>query len=98
MSLCCATNIISSQYITAVCNSELVSKYTEGFINSTVIFQINDCRQIPIVIPDETKRKELTSIFERAKSVMITNDKDTKDALKDIKKELEIIVLKLYNL
>ena len=45
MSLCCATNMISSKYITAICNADFISKYTEGFVNSTVIFQINDCRQ-----------------------------------------------------
>ena len=58
MSLCCATNIISPQFITAVCNADFISKYTEGFVNSTVIFQINDCRQIPIVIPSKEGLRE----------------------------------------
>ena len=60
MSLCCATEAITSQYITAICNADFISKYTEGFVNSTVIFQINDCRQIPIIIPTN---EELTYII-----------------------------------
>ena len=64
MSLCCATEAITSQYITAICNADFISKYTEGFVNSTVIFQINDCRQIPIIIPTNEELKEFENLFE----------------------------------
>lgn len=98
MSLCCATDIISSQYITAVCNADFISKYTEGFVNSTVIFQINDCRQIPIIIPNKEELSQLNSLFEEAKQIMLLNEENSKDKLKNIKKRLDKAVLMLYHL
>lgn len=98
MSLCCATDIITSQYITAICNADFISKYTEGFVNSTVIFQINDCRQIPIIIPTDLELAELEAIFEEAKSVMIKSGDNAKTKLKEIKARLDKTVLQLYHL
>ena len=98
MSLCCATNIISPQFITAVCNADFISKYTEGFVNSTVIFQINDCRQIPIVIPSKEEYSALNAIFEEAKEIVLMNDRSSLKRLENIKARLEKAVLRLYHL
>ena len=98
MSLCCATDIISPQFITAVCNADFISKYTEGFVNSTVIFQINDCRQIPIVIPSKEEYSALNAIFEEAKEIVLMNDRSSPKRLEDIKARLEKAVLRLYHL
>ena len=98
MSLCCATNMISSKYITAICNADFISKYTEGFVNSTVIFQINDCRQIPIIIPTNEELKEFEAIFEEAKLIMLTRGDDSKTRLREIKERLDKRVLFLYHL
>ena len=98
MSLCCATDKISSKYITAICNADFISKYTEGFVNSTVIFQINDCRQIPVIIPNEYELKELEAMFEEAKKIMLESGEELKAKLNEIKKQLDKKVLLLYHL
>lgn len=96
MSLCCATNYITSRYITAICNADFISRYTEAFINSTVIFQINDCRQIPIIMPHKSDLDVFTSIFEEAKQIVIGDNSHIK--LEEIKSRLDEAVIKLYNL
>lgn len=53
MSLHNYCNCITDAFIVALCNTPLISRYTETFVNFTVNFQVNDCRIIPIVIPTE---------------------------------------------
>ena len=98
MSLYCATDLISSQYITAICNADFISKYTEAFVNHTVIFQINDCRQIPIIIPDKATNTVFTSLFEEAKSVVILDANTHVKKLEMIKGKLDKLVMQLYHL
>ena len=98
MSLCCATEAITSQYITAICNADFISKYTEGFVNSTVIFQINDCRQIPIIIPTNEELKEFENLFKEAKMIMLKWDESSMIKLKELKECLDKAVLQLYRL
>jgi len=38
-------------------NSYLANRLSEAFINFTVAFQINDTRQIPIIIPTKEQLK-----------------------------------------
>ena len=40
-------------YYVALINSEFISLYVDNFINNTSHFQINDARQLPIVIPQK---------------------------------------------
>lgn len=98
MSLCCATDLITSQYITAIGNADFISKYTEGFVNSTVIFQINDCRQIPIIIPTKKELTEFEAIFEEAKLAVQKSNNNSRAELKEIKKRVDKKVINLYHL
>ena len=75
-----------------------ISKYTEGFVNSTVIFQINDCRQIPIIIPTNEELKEFENLFEEAKMIMLKWDESSMIKLKELKECLNKAVLQLYRL
>lgn len=43
---------VSNAYIVAICNTPFISRYTESFVNFTINFQVNDCRIIPIIIPE----------------------------------------------
>ena len=52
MSLFSMTNI-PDWYFVSLINSEFISLYVDSFINNTSHFQINDARQLPIVIPNE---------------------------------------------
>ena len=98
------SNSISSKYIVSICNSDFVSRYTESFVNSTVIFQINDARQIPIIIPDsetlETFEKLFNSAIEikKATSLETISLKETERKLSEIQEKLDTIVNELYGI
>lgn len=97
MSLCCVSDVITPQYVTAICNSNFISRYTEAFINSTVIFQINDCRQIPIIIPNKDEIIKFSTLFEKAKRYVKSQTPDM-SYLNNLQLELDDLVLQLYRL
>jgi hypothetical protein len=61
MSLFSMTNLPDWYYVSAI-NSELISLYVDNFINNTSHFQINDARQLPIIIPDNDILFEIKEI------------------------------------
>ena len=69
MSLHCVDNCVSPKYIVCLCNADFMSRYTESFVNSTVIFQINDARQIPIIIPTKEQSDKFEELFDFATSI-----------------------------
>ena len=96
MSLCCVTNMVTPQYITAIGNADFISRYTEAFVNSTVIFQINDCRQIPIIIPNEEQLEAFNQLFYKALEIKMTSN-DT-NQLNSVQKQLDELTLQLYGI
>src|SRR5574344_27943 len=97
MSLFCVSKKVTSAYITAICNSEIISRYTESFVNSTVIFQINDCKQIPIVIPTTKELEHFEHFFIQAKNELQTKTPQL-ILLQDIKHRVDHDCLDLYNI
>lgn len=93
-------------YFVCMINSEIISLYVDNFINNTSHFQINDARQLPIIIPDEEQLNECKVIFDKSvelkKKQFQTTDPDTIDALEtelnEWQKKLDAFVLKLYGL
>ena len=67
-----------------------------GFVNSTVIFQINDCRQIPIIIPNEEQLEAFNQLFYKALEIKMTSN-DT-NQLKSVQKQLDELTLQLYGI
>lgn len=59
-------NKISAKYIICIGNSDFASRYTETFVNFTVNFQVNDCRQIPLIIPTEKQLEDFEKLFDEA--------------------------------
>ena len=59
-------NLVSHKFMVCIGNSTLISKYTEAFVNFTVNFQLNDARQIPIVIPTTEQRNDFELLFDLA--------------------------------
>ena len=57
---------IPDWYFVCMINSKLISFYVDNFINNTSHFQINDARQLPIIIPSELQLKEFENIFNSA--------------------------------
>lgn len=66
MSLMPIIGTISSNYIIALLNSNLIFDYYREFINCTVNIQINDIRQVPIIIPQPNQLNNLDRLTNRA--------------------------------
>ena len=45
-----------------------MSRYTEAFVNFTVNFQVNDARQLPIIIPDKITLNKFESLYKTSYS------------------------------
>jgi hypothetical protein len=97
-------SLVPNFFIVCILNSKLENLYAELFLNFTLNFQINDARQLPIIIPTSEQLKEFELIFDRAKRVQeekfsgkIT-EKEAEERLEEIQKELDEKVLKLYGL
>jgi len=104
MSLYCVAYSVSAKYITCICNADFISRYTESFINSTVIFQINDARQIPVIIPFAEQMNEFEELFDFAtkiKKAHLSNqisESETEKKLAEIQNSLGKMVDELYGI
>jgi hypothetical protein len=65
MSMFSKTNI-PDLYFVCLINSRIISFYVNNFINNTSHFQINDARQLPIIIPSENQLKNFIGVFNDA--------------------------------
>lgn len=94
--------LISEKFLVALLNSFFVYKYKKTFINNTSAFQINDARQLPIVIPDKQQLTEFENIYDRAASLKLQqyeNPNSTAELAKELAElqvELDQAVLALY--
>jgi hypothetical protein len=104
MSLYVIVNYLNTKFIICILNSNLLFDYYRTFINYSVNIQINDIRQLPIVIPTSKQLKEFELIFDRAKRVQEEklsgkiSEEEAEERLEEIQKELDEKVLKLYGL
>ena len=92
----------NNAYFVALLNSRFLYNYLKEFINNTVNLQINDFRQIPIIIPERTQLVSLSEITYKAKALKEKQysafDKTTISEIKltELQMQLESIVLSLY--
>ena len=91
-------------YFVSLINSNFISNYVDTFINNTSHFQINDARQLPIMIPSEKQLMRLHNLFNKAQAIKkqqfsssITN-LEAEVSLSDIQLELDTIVSELYRI
>ena len=61
MSLFTMTSLPDWYYVSLI-NSEFISLYVDNFINNTSHFQINDARQLPIIIPQSEMFESLQKL------------------------------------
>ena len=54
---------VPEYYIVSLINSSFISEYVDDFINNTQTFQINDARQLPIIIPTDEQLQNFHNIF-----------------------------------
>lgn len=91
-------------YYVSLINSEFISLYVDNFINNTSHFQINDARQLPIIIPSPHEFeifKEISEASIVAKKASFSSTISTdmvKEILNDKQAELDKAVLKLYSI
>lgn len=103
MSLYNKYNMTSVLYFVALLNSRFMYNYLKEFINNTVNLQINDFRQLPIIIPSEEQLNQLNDITKRAITIKQSvyssgQDVEKQQNLADLQQELEDCVRKLYDL
>ena len=60
------TETVPEYYIIALINYTFMSYYVDSYVNNTQTFQINDARQLPIVVPNSRQLSEIKNIFDRA--------------------------------
>ena len=104
MSLSSLLLVVPEYYIVCLGNSNFMSRYTEAFVNFTVNFQVNDARQIPIIIPTEKELEEFEELFNLAfKIKKATTDKEissdeSEKQLFIIQEKLDTMVNELYGI
>ena len=91
-------------YYVCLINSDLISLYVDNFINNTSHFQINDARQLPIVIPSIEKLQEFEKLFsdaEKTKKEQFASKitiEEAENQLLIIQKKLDKLVSELYKI
>jgi len=104
MSLFSLMTSVPDKYLTCIINSDFIFQYLRDFINDSVNLQINDIRQLPIIIPSKEQLDEFHRIFNDAyaiKLMQFANEiSDTKaiEKLAQIQQDLDAYVLEYYGL
>lgn len=104
MSLYSLIDYIPAYYFVCVINSFFISLYVDNFVNNTQTFQINDSRQLPLIIPTEEQLKSFRSLFNMAlqiKKQRLNNfiSKDNEELqLSEIQNKLDKMVNVLYGI
>ncbi|MDI3545398.1 MAG: hypothetical protein PWP68_815 [Rikenellaceae bacterium] len=82
--------LLPNFYFVYIMNSRFLFNFLKNFINESVNLQINDIRQLPVIIPTDDELKKYKVIFDRA--VSIKKDKFAgKIAEDEAEKQLELI-------
>lgn len=105
MTLFTQTNL-PDWYFVSLINSEFISFYVDNFINNTSHFQINDARQLPIIVPTDKQLTELKVIYDKSLNLKKQQFQTSDPAIiahleEDLAVEqtkLDEFVLKLYGL
>ena len=104
MSLYTLTEKVPEYYIISIINSNFISYYVDSFINKTQSFQINDARQLPIIIPSEETLLKFESLFKSAVDTKLAQFQnqisvnEIENRLNDIQKKIDIMVEELYGI
>lgn len=95
MSIYGVCDLVPEDCIIVLINSTLFSYYVDNFVNNTQTFQINDARQLPIIIPTSDKATQMIDIVNRAITLKIQANEQH---LKSLQDEVDSLVISLYNL
>lgn len=83
MSLSSLSEFVPNYYLVCLLNSELLFDYYREFINCTVNIQINDIRQIPVIIPSAEELSKVKPDFENAVNLKksVAKNKATEESI-----------------
>ena len=84
---------LENSYFVALINSKLISLYVDNFINNTSHFQINDARQLPIIIPSDDIKDEITHLV----ADIVEKKKVGDTNISGIEQRLEELIAQLYS-
>ena len=96
MSLMSTIPDIPNYYFVILLNSNLLFDYYREFINCTVNIQINDIRQLPIVIPSKEQLSEYNILFQNILHLKQQNAPDAE--VSKLEYKLDQMVFKLYQI
>lgn len=97
MSIFGVSNLVEEDYIITLINSTFISYYVDNFVNNTQTFQINDARQLPIIIPQKEENEQAIKFVTKAIRIK-KGDVLANESLETIQKEVDLYVEKLYHL
>jgi len=95
---------IPDWFFVCLINSKFISEYVNDFVNNTSVFQINDARQLPIIIPNQGQLDIFQKIFNSAYKIQLQkfNNEISKnkaeEKLTEIQNELDSYVYTYYGL
>lgn len=104
MSLFTLIPSIPDWFYVCIINSSFISEYVNDFLNNTQTFQINDARQLPIIIPSQDQLEEFHCIFNDAYAIKLMQFADeiskskAEEKLAQIQQNLDAYVLDYYEL
>lgn len=97
MSIFGISNSVPEDYIMVLMNSKLISYYVDSFINNTQTFQINDARQLPVIIPSAEELIDATKMVNLA--INIRRDKELGDNyLHEVQQRVDVFINDIYHL
>ena len=88
-------------YYVALLNSYFVFHYKRAFVSGNSAFQINDARQLPIIIPSDETLNKIERLVRKAINLASTsNTTEQEDGrlleLENIREKLDYIICSLY--
>ena len=91
-------------YLVCVLNSTFISEFSFDFVNNTQTLQINDARQLPIIIPSTKQLAEFKSLFDSAYKIkrkqfdQQISDEIANQKLNVIQSKLDKMIYRLYEI
>lgn len=93
MSLISVNKQIPNSYFVCLLNSNFLFDYYRDFVNNTVNIQINDIRQLPVVIPSDESINYIENYY---KQIIIAKKKNDKNELILLENEIDKHISKLF--
>lgn len=98
MSLSSVFPKIPNYYIVTLLNSDLLFEYYREYLNCTVNVQINDIRQIPIIVPSFGDLKVIQDLFNKAYKNKKNNLSTNSSELIAVESQMNNYINKLYKI